>query len=54
MDGHPVIQSADLTNIIGLKNPGDRVTLGILRGKVRRNVTVTLANRPNKPAPPGG
>ena len=50
VDGRPVSQAADLTVIIGLKNPGDKVTLGVVRGHSRRNVTVTLAPRPNKPA----
>jgi S1-C subfamily serine protease len=51
VDGKPITQSSDLPNLITLKGPGDKVTLTILRGKVRRTVTVTLAPRPNKPAP---
>jgi S1-C subfamily serine protease len=51
VDGKPVTQSSDLPNLISLKGPGDKVTLTILRGKVRRTVTITLAPRPNRPAP---
>jgi S1-C subfamily serine protease len=51
VDGKPISQSSDLPNLITLKGPGDKVTLTILRGKVRRTVTITLAPRPNKPAP---
>jgi S1-C subfamily serine protease len=51
VDGKPITQASDLPNLISLKGPGDKVTLTILRGKVRRTVIVTLAPRPNKPAP---
>ncbi|MEA2441297.1 MAG: hypothetical protein QOH76_2721 [Thermoleophilaceae bacterium] len=51
VDGKPITQSADLPNLISLKGPGDTVRLTILRGSVRRTVTVKLAPRPNKPAP---
>ena len=51
VDGTPIVQSSDLPNAISLKGPGDKVRLTILRGKQRRTVTVTLAPRPNKPAP---
>ena len=51
VDGRPITESADLPNLIGLKRPGDRVRLTLLRGKVHRTVTVTLAPRPNKPPP---
>jgi 2-alkenal reductase len=49
VDGKPITQSSDLPNLISLKGPGDKVHLTILRGKVRRVVTVTLAPRPNRP-----
>jgi S1-C subfamily serine protease len=51
VDGTPIVESSDLPNLITLKGPGDKVTLTILRGGKRRTVTVTLAPRPNKPAP---
>jgi 2-alkenal reductase len=50
VDGKPITESSDLPNLITLKGPGDKVTLTVLRGKVRRTVTVTLAPRPAKPA----
>jgi S1-C subfamily serine protease len=50
VDGKPIHHSADLTNIIGLREPGDKVRLTLVRGNKRRVVTVTLAPRPNKPA----
>jgi S1-C subfamily serine protease len=51
VDGTPIVQSSDLPNAISLKSPGDKVRLTVLRGQARRTVTVTLAPRPNKPAP---
>jgi S1-C subfamily serine protease len=51
VDGEPITTSADLPNAISLKGPGDEVRLTLLNGKDRRTVTVTLATRPNKPAP---
>jgi S1-C subfamily serine protease len=51
VDGKPITQSADLPNQIGLKSPGDKVRLTVLRGSDRRVVTITLTPRPNKPAP---
>jgi S1-C subfamily serine protease len=51
VDGRPLTQSIDLPDTIGLKSPGDKVRLTVLRGNARRTVTVTLAPRPNKPLP---
>jgi S1-C subfamily serine protease len=51
VDGKEITTSADLPNAISLKGPGDEVRLTLLNGKERRTVTVTLAPRPNKPAP---
>jgi S1-C subfamily serine protease len=51
VEGRPITESSDLPNLITLKGPGDKVTLTVLRGSKRRTVTVTLAPRPNKPAP---
>jgi S1-C subfamily serine protease len=50
VDGKPLTQSADLPNAIGLKDPGQKVRLTVLRGKQRRIVTVTLAPRPSNSA----
>jgi S1-C subfamily serine protease len=51
IDGKPIHHSADLTNVIGLKSPGEKVTLRVMRGRERREVTVTLGKRPEKPPP---
>ena len=53
VDGRRVRDSADLTDLVAQKNPGTKVVLEVYRGKQRRNVTVTLAKRPDKPVPPG-
>jgi S1-C subfamily serine protease len=50
VDGRPIHRSADLTNVVALREPGQRITIELLRGKSRRKVTVTLAKRPDKPA----
>jgi S1-C subfamily serine protease len=50
IDGKPIRHSSDLTNIVGLKSPGDKITLEVLRGNKRRTVTATLAPRPSRPA----
>jgi S1-C subfamily serine protease len=52
VDGHRVRDSADLTNLVAPKEPGQKVQLTVYRGKERRTVTVTLAKRPDKPQPP--
>jgi S1-C subfamily serine protease len=51
VEGKPITQSADLPNLISLKGPGDEIRLTVLRGSVRRTVTVSLAPRPDRPAP---
>jgi S1-C subfamily serine protease len=42
IDGHAVAQFSDLAETIAGKQPGDRVTLGIIRGGTRMQVPVTL------------
>jgi S1-C subfamily serine protease len=42
IDGHTVAQFSDLAETIAGKQPGDRVTLGIIRGGTRMQVPVTL------------
>jgi S1-C subfamily serine protease len=54
MDGKPIHDSADLTNAVAQKDAGQKVVFEVYRGKQRRNVTVTLGKRPDKPVPPGG
>jgi 2-alkenal reductase len=53
VDGKRIHDSADLTNIVAQKEPGQKVVLQVYRGKERRSITVTLAKRPAKPVPPG-
>jgi S1-C subfamily serine protease len=50
VEGRPIHHSADLTNIVGSHEPGDKITLQVIRGGERRDVTVTLGERPEKPA----
>jgi S1-C subfamily serine protease len=50
IDGKPVRHSAELTNAIGLKSPGDHVRLLLIRDGKRTTVTVTLGRRPDKPS----
>jgi S1-C subfamily serine protease len=54
VDGQPVARSADLTNLIGLKNPGQTVKLDVVRGTSRRTVSVKLTTRPLQIGPSGG
>ncbi|GAC1315796.1 MAG: trypsin-like peptidase domain-containing protein [Thermoleophilaceae bacterium] len=54
VDGRPVVHSADLTSAIGLKSPGERTVLSVVRGSSRRSVTVTLGARPDRLNPSGG
>jgi S1-C subfamily serine protease len=50
VEGRPIDGASDLTNFVALRDPGDRVTLQVLRGDRRRNVTVTLGKRPEQAA----
>ena len=49
VDGRTVAHADDLANLIGLKSPGQTVTLDVYRGKSHRSVKVKLAPRPAKP-----
>jgi len=42
IDGRTVEQFSDLAQTIAGKRPGDRVTLGIIRGGTRMQLPVTL------------
>jgi S1-C subfamily serine protease len=50
LDGHPIHSSAELTNLIAQREPGQKATVQIVRGKQRRTLTITLGKRPDKPA----
>jgi S1-C subfamily serine protease len=41
-DGHAVVHFSDLAETIAGKKPGDRVTLGIIRGGMHLQLPVTL------------
>jgi S1-C subfamily serine protease len=51
IDGRPVHSSADLTSVIGLKEPNEEVELELVRGDEHRTVEVTLGQRPEKALP---
>jgi S1-C subfamily serine protease len=46
VDGKPVFQNNDLSELIALHKPGDTVKLDIIRGGQHANVDVTLGSRP--------
>jgi serine protease Do len=46
VDGKPVFQNNDLSELIALHKPGDTVKLDILRGGQHAQVDVTLGSRP--------
>jgi S1-C subfamily serine protease len=50
VDGQQLTQQRDLKDIIGLKGPGESVTLEVLKNGERRTVTVVLGERPGTPA----
>jgi S1-C subfamily serine protease len=49
VDGHDVVSPDDLAETISTHQPGDVVTLTILRDNERREVKVTLGKRPDSP-----
>ena len=49
VEGRPIEDASDLTNLVALRDPGDEVTVEVLRGGERREVTVTLGERPQRP-----
>lgn len=51
-DGNPIKNPGDLADVISLKNPGDRVALGVVRGHRNRTLTTILAPRPNRGSAP--
>jgi S1-C subfamily serine protease len=48
VDGKPVNTPSDIAAAIADNKPGDKVTVQFFRGRVKRTVTVTLADRPAK------
>ena len=51
VDGKPVNSPTDVANLVGLRNPGQKIAVGIVRGHTRRTVTVTLGERPPSATP---
>jgi S1-C subfamily serine protease len=49
VDGKDVQREDDLGRLLEVYQPGDTVTLTVLRGKARRSVRVTLGSRPLNP-----
>ncbi len=47
VDGKPVFQNNDLSELVSLHKPGDTVKLDILRGAQHATVDVTLGSRPS-------
>jgi S1-C subfamily serine protease len=53
VDGKPVNTPSDIAAAIADNKPGDKVTVQFFRGRAKRTVTVTLADRPARaPATP--
>ena len=46
IDGHPVVQPDDLARYIATHQPGETVTLEVLRDDKHEQVSVTLGKRP--------
>jgi S1-C subfamily serine protease len=45
-NGQPVLDWSDLLSQVTFKNPGDEITLTIIRDGERQEITVNLAARP--------
>ena len=50
VDGDPIESNADLPRIISLLDPGDEVTLDVIRDGEEEQVEITLGERPDTPA----
>jgi S1-C subfamily serine protease len=46
VDGHKLRNSADLSEVISLKNPGERVRIEVVRGDDHKTLTAKLEERP--------
>ena len=46
LDGQPLESMEDLASTIAQKQPGDQLTLTVVRDGSERDVTVTLGDRP--------
>jgi S1-C subfamily serine protease len=50
IDGRPLVRPDDLSNLIGVHDPGDKVKLTVIRDGKRIDVPVTLGARPERSA----
>ena len=48
IDGQAVQSPTDLSSAVALKQPGDKVKIGIERNGTAQDLTATLGTRPNK------
>jgi S1-C subfamily serine protease len=46
VDGRPLCGGDDLSDLVALRRPGERVRLEVVRGRRHRTVSVTLGRRP--------
>jgi S1-C subfamily serine protease len=51
VDGRDIVRPDDLAEVIAAHQPGDEVTLTILRDNELKQVELTLGNRPDDPSP---
>ncbi|HEX7280201.1 MAG TPA: trypsin-like peptidase domain-containing protein [Solirubrobacterales bacterium] len=51
VDGRDIVRPDDLAEVIAAHQPGDEVTLTVLRGGEREQVKLTLGERPDDPSP---
>ena len=50
IDGEPIIGPDDLAKVVATHQPGDTVTMTILRDGDRRQIELTLGQRPDDPS----
>jgi S1-C subfamily serine protease len=50
LDGHKVIQPDDLARLVASKRPGEKVTLTVLRDGEKKQIEITLGQRPDSVA----
>jgi S1-C subfamily serine protease len=51
VDGKAVRSPTDVANLVSMRNPGQKISVGLVHGHARRTVTVTLVERPASAAP---
>jgi len=48
VNGSKIHNESDLTNAVGLSNPGDKIEISLLRGNQNKNLTVTVGDWPGE------